>query len=469
MEPEKNPKRIMSVFTLVMINVIAVDSLRSLPATAQFGYSVIFYYIIAGLFFLVPLSLVAGELATAWPKTGGIYVWAKEAFGPVIAFTLVFLQWIYNVCWYPTILSLMAGTLAYCIDPSLANNKMYMFFTITGMFWAIVFINCLGLRFSNYISTATSIFGVILPIGFIIFLGCYGFATGMPSQVHLTHTSWLPNINHLNSMVFFTSVLFTLVGIEMSAVHAQEVKNPQRDYPKAIFISSILILFSFIFASLAIASVVPTHQLNVVTGLLDAYQLFFAEFHIAWLMPVVAILIIFGGAGGVSAWVLGPVKALLVASEDGLIPQSLSKLNRFQAPYRLIILQGLIFTLLSMAFIFMPSVSSSFWLLSDITSQLSFVFYIGLFLSAIVLRYKFPAKNRPFSVPFGNFGMWMACMSGIVLCILTILVGFLPPEDLNIAWSSHYKYYLLAGIALFCLLPYIYGKRRLNIVHKQNK
>jgi amino acid transporter len=448
----------MSVFGLVMINVIAVDSLRSLPATAQYGYSVIFYYLVAGLLFFIPTAFVAGELATAWPKNGGIYVWAKEAFGKDTAFSLVFLQWIYNVCWYPTILSLMAATLAYCINPELANNKLYMFITVSSMFSIIVIINCFGLKISNYLTTTASIFGIILPIGFVIILGGVWILSGRHPQIHFSNTSFFPSFKNINALAFFTSVLFSLIGIEMSAVHAQEVKNPQRDYPKAILISSVLILVSFILASIAIAIVVPSSKLNVVTGLLEAYQLFFASFHIQWLMPVIALLIICGGAGGVSAWILGPVKALLIASEDGVIPRSLAKTNRFNAPYRLIILQGIVFMLLSSVFIFMPSVNSSFWLLSDITSQLSLIFYIGLFCTAIMLRYKFPMVVRPFTIPFGKIGLWVTCLSGIIVCVVTIGFGFIPPSDISISWSLNYKYYLTIGMATSVILPYALTK-----------
>lgn len=81
-------------------------------------------------------------------------------------------------------------------------------------------------------------------------------------------------------------------------------------------------------------------------------------------MPIIAILIVCGGAGGVGAWLLGPVKALLIANRDGLIPKSMSSVNRFNAPYKLIIFQGIVFMIIMSAFIFMPTVSSGFWLLA---------------------------------------------------------------------------------------------------------
>ena len=60
--------RKLGVFTLAMMNFTAVVSLRGLPAEAEYGLGSIFYYLFAAVFFLIPVSLVAAELATGWPQ-----------------------------------------------------------------------------------------------------------------------------------------------------------------------------------------------------------------------------------------------------------------------------------------------------------------------------------------------------------------------------------------------------------------
>src|SRR5262245_26238885 len=116
--------RVLGFFQVVMINVIGVDSIRNLPFSATYGFSLVFFYILAALFFFIPGALVSAELGTAWPTTGGIYVWVREAFGKKMALLTIWLNWIYNIFWYPTIMALIAGTLAYFFDPNLANNKL---------------------------------------------------------------------------------------------------------------------------------------------------------------------------------------------------------------------------------------------------------------------------------------------------------------------------------------------------------
>src|SRR3990167_3460592 len=128
-------KRSLGGFAITMINVIAVDSLRTLPFSAAYGFSLVFYYVAAAFLFFLPVAFVSAELATTWPNKGGIYVWVREAFGERWGFVIIWLQWVYNIVWYPTILAFIAGTLAYLVQPSLAENKFFMLGTILATLW----------------------------------------------------------------------------------------------------------------------------------------------------------------------------------------------------------------------------------------------------------------------------------------------------------------------------------------------
>ncbi|MDP8249194.1 MAG: amino acid permease [Candidatus Tritonobacter lacicola] len=107
---ELKPKRTLGVFTLAMMNVAVICTLRGLPMMAEEGFSLIFYYLVTVLVFLIPVSLISAELATGWPPhgPGGVYIWVREAFGERLGFVAIWLQWIQNVIWFPTVLSFIA-------------------------------------------------------------------------------------------------------------------------------------------------------------------------------------------------------------------------------------------------------------------------------------------------------------------------------------------------------------------------
>jgi amino acid transporter len=438
-----------------MINVIAVDSLRSLPFSAAYGFSLVFYYLIAAVVFFLPTALISAELATGWPDKGGVYVWVREAFGDCWGFVVIWLQWIYNVVWYPTILAFMAGALAYLIDPALADNKIYMFSVILVIFWGATLLNCFGMRLSSWISTVGALIGTLIPMFFIIILGIIWIHDGNPLQITFTKQAFLPNLSDINNLSFLLVVLFGLVGMEMSAVHADEVKNPQRAFPRAIIWSLCIIFFSLVLSSLAIAISVPHNTLNVITGLVQAFQVFFEAYHMKWMTPVITILIVIGGIGGVATWIIGPTKGLLVATTDGNAPLVLGKVNRHGVPVVILFLQAIICTALCSVFLFMPTVSGSYWVLTAITAQLAMLVYIVLFAAAIYLRYKKPQVVREYKIPFGKVGIWVLGLVGILSSLFAIALGFVPPSQIHIDILLKYEMILVVGIMVFCLPPVV--------------
>lgn len=454
-------RRVLSVFSLVMINVIAVDSLRTLPLTATLGFSLVSYYLLAAVVFFIPVALVAAELATAFPKTGGIYVWVREAFGLRAAFITIWLQWIYNVVWYPTILAFIASTLAYLFAPELANNKFYLLVTTLSSFWLFTLLNCFGMRVSSIVSTIGAILGTLVPMIGIILLGLFWLYQGHP-LASANVISWIPDFSHLGNLSLFSAVLFGLLGMEMSAVHAEEVKNPQRDYPKALLYSTIIIFSTLVLGSLAIVMVVPTEKLSVVSGLIDAYAIFFDTYHVPWMTYITAGCIILGGVSGVSAWIIGPTKGLLVSAQDGCIPKAFATVNRLGAPYPILISQAVIFTLLCSVFILLDTINAAYWLLSDLCAQMALLVYVFMFCAVIKLRYSHPDLKRSFKIPGGLLGVYLVAGVGALCCLATILIGFIPPTQIHIQSVIFLELFLVGGLLVFVLLPWILVKKRIS-------
>lgn len=457
----ESPKdKALGVFTLIMINLIAVGSLRSLSLTAVYGFSLVFFYLAAALFFFIPSILITMELATTWPTTGGPYIWIREAFGSHWGFFAVWLQWIYNVVWYPTIFSLIAATLAYLIDPHLAENKFYLLSTMLLMFWGVTFINCRGIKTSSLISTVCALLGTVLPMLVMIGLSIAWLLCGKPSQINFSWEHFFPGNNHVGNLAFLSALVFGLMGMEMSGVHAGDVRNPQRDYPRALFISAGVILVTLILGSLAIAMVVPLANLNLMSGVIDAFAIFFNTFHLPFLIPLMAALIVIGSLGCASAWIIGTARGISVASEENNLPLFLQRKNQCNMPTGILISQGIIFTALCTLFIYLPSINATFWFLSNLTAQLALMFYLLLFAAAIRLRYKHAAIDRPSKIPGGKLGIYLVAGVGMLSCIIIFSLGFLPPAQVAAGNIFSYEMLLIGGIFLFCILPMLLVKSK---------
>ena len=452
-EKSKKLPRTISIFMLLMINVAAVGSVKNWPLTAEYGFSSLFYLLLAGVIFLIPVSLIAAELATGWPKAGGIFVWVKEAFGHRVGFLAVWVLWIENVFWYPTVLSFIAGTMAYLFDPKLAENPFYMVGVVIAIFWAMTFINFTGMRTSGWISTIGAFCGTYLPALIIVGLGILWLVEGREIHITFTLSSFFPRMTHPKDLAIFTGILLTLGGMEMAAVHANDVKHPKRDYPKAILLSVITILGLSALGVLAIAMVVPQQEISLAAGTLQAFTTFMEAYNLKSLIPVMAFLVMIGAMGTMSTWLVGPTKGLLAAAMSGDLPPALRKVYRRGMPVNLLLLQAGIVTLFSFLFILLPSVNSVYWISTVLAANLYLVMYILMFAAAIKLRYKRPEVERAYRIPGGNFGMWLVAGVGLLGAILTFLFGFLPPEQIQTGNELAYSLFLILGVLLGCLAP----------------
>lgn len=469
------PQRVLTVFVLAMLNVSMMASLRNLPLVAEYGLSIVFYFFIVALLFLIPCALVSAELATGWPKEGGVYIWIREALGDRLGFLGIWMQWVHNVAWYPVILSFVATTLAYVIDPKLIENKMYVLGIILFSFWGMTILNYLGIKTSSLFSTIGVILGTIAPGLLIISLGISWIASGHPAQISFTFDALIPTLKGVGSLVFLAGLFLAFAGLEVTAALAGDVKNPQKNYPRSIILAAIITFFIVLLGALAIAIVIPQKEISLVSGLMEAFKTFFDYYHLAWILPVMAFLLIIGAVAEVNSWIVGPVKGLHATSIHGNLPPFFQTLNRHGVPTGLLLFQGIIVTISSLVFLYMPNLSSSFWILSALSAQSYLIMYILMFISAIRLRYTQPHVPRAYKVPFHYPGMWFFAGIGILVSIFAICLGFVPPVQIEVGSLFFYDSFLAVGLLIMTGIPLIIYQCRkpswaikLNVTNTEN-
>ena len=443
-----------------MLNVAIMASLRNLPLVAELGYTMIFFFILIAIFFLVPCALVSAELATGWTKSGGIYVWVREALGDRWGFFAIWMQWIHNVTWYPAILSFVAATLAYLFDPMLAENKFFILAVVLGCFWIMTFINYFGVNISVGFSTAGVIIGTIIPGVFIIGLAVSWVSLGSPTKISFSFDKIIPNFKDISQLVFLAGLFLAFAGLEVSAAYANEVKNPQKNYPKAIIISAIIVFFLFMLGSLSIGIIIPIEKISLVSGLVDALSIYFSYFKISWLLPILSLFLVLGAIAEVNAWIIGPIKALHTTSTHGNLPPFFQTLNKHGMPTHLLIGQALIVTLVSLVILSMPTVSTAYWILTAVSAQLYLMMYILMFISAIRLRYSHPHIPRIYRIPHPHKGMWIVASIGLFASFFAICIGFIPPAQLKTGNILIYEIFLILGLGIMIALPLIIYKLR---------
>src|SRR3954471_9150217 len=122
-------RRVMGFWDVLLFNIATVLGPRWIAAAGHNGTSSISLWVFAALFFFVPGALVINELSSRFPEEGGLYVWAKEAFGDFHGFVAGWNYWIYTVFYFPGLLLASVSMSAYVIGGrggELAQNRAFL-------------------------------------------------------------------------------------------------------------------------------------------------------------------------------------------------------------------------------------------------------------------------------------------------------------------------------------------------------
>ena len=271
-------------------------------------------------------------------------------------------------------------------------------------------------------------------------------STGQTSQIPLTAASVIPPFTGIASIVLIVSNVLAYAGMEVNAVHANDLKNPGKQYPKTVLIASILILGIFIVPTIAIGLVVPSDKLGLTTGINLAFQAYFEAFGVPWLTPVLSLLIALGAFASVVTWIAGPSRGLLAAARSGYLPVFLQKRNKAGVQVGILTVQGIVVTLLASLFIFVPNINTAFILLVDMAAALYLIMYMMMFAAAMRLRSKQPHVVRSYRVP----AMYVVATIGFLACLAAFVLGFIPPEGFGDG-APGWVYPVLVGLVVLAL------------------
>lgn len=457
-----NSTQKIGTLALTLLITGSIDSIRNLPVTALFGTSLIFFFIFAAVFFLIPSALVSAELA-ANVSEGGIYHWARRAFGEKVGFLAIWLQWINVVVWFPSMLSFIAGTAAYLIDPALAQNKLFLITSIIVIFWSVTLINLRGMHMSSRFASICTILGLIIPMSLIIIMLAAWLLGGHPVQLHFTLSNMLPNFSSIDNWFSLIGIMLGFAGMELACVHIKDVDQPTKTFPRALAYSSLMILVTMILGSLAIAFVLPVDQINLVNGTIQTFTYFLSAYHLTWLVPVLTCMLVIGSMGGLVNWITSPIKGLAQAAEHGFLPAWFAKTNKHHVPHNILIFQAMLVTAICFTFLLFGNTNGSYWLLTALSTVIYMAMYALMFLVALKLRFKLKFDHSVFTIPGGKVGTVLACLLGLIGSLTVIVVGFVPPTNIDIGNSFYYEVIFCCGLVA-TLLPvfWCYRYRNLN-------
>ena len=431
-----------------MMTVRSVGYLGSAPTTSVFGLASVFLYVLPALVFLVPVSLVAAELASGWQ--GGVYNWVAEGVSAPMGLLAVWCEFAQTIFYYPALLAYVAGTLAYVFDPSLAANGVYSAVVIIVLFWGGVLISSRGVGLVAKLSSSGTLIGTLIPGAILVALGIAYLLQGNHSAAPIDTHHLLPAWTGIASVVLVVNSFFTYAGIEVNAVHVDDLQNPGREFPKSIFLAMALVLAIFILPTLAIAWVIPEKRISFTAGVMQAFNRLFAHFGIKFAVPLIAIALAIGALAGMMAWLDGPSEGLLrIGREQGFLPPFFQRVNRNGIEMRILSGQAMVITIIALLYAFIPDVSRAYWIFAVMATQVYLVMYVLMFIAAVRLRRRQPEHPRGYRAP----ALGILCYVGAVSSATALVIGFIAPSQFGHSNRLLYAFLVLGGLLVIGVVP----------------
>ncbi|MGL5682527.1 MAG: APC family permease [Marinifilaceae bacterium] len=449
-----NKTALFSIGTLVALNVATVVNIYGFPSEAVYGLSSISLYLIAIIVFLIPISLVSGELGSMFPRDGGVYTWVSEAFSPKVGVWAIWLQWIQSVFFYPLSLTFAAVTLSYVVPDEvvaqdLANNKYYIMAVILGIFWISTFIASRGVKNLGWLSRISVWLGIYVPAILLIGFAIYYVVTGGEIQMQMEPIVLFPRLTNIDQFVMAASIMLFFSGMEVNGAHVIMMRNPTKNYPRALIITALIIGLIFILGTLSISIIIPQNEINITQSVIVAFQKYLKLMHIEFLLPVIAIALPLGVFANTISWISGPSTVLRYVAQLGYFPKFIEKQNKKGAPIGILLIQFLIVTVLAFIYVVSAQIQQGYQLLLQITNAVYLTMYMILFLSYLRLRYKQPHVQRPFKVSRSTIVSWIIGIMGFMASLVSFVLCFFPPQQIG---SVNHKYYLFILIAIYVIL-----------------
>ncbi|MBS0849381.1 glutamate:gamma-aminobutyrate antiporter [Citrobacter sp. JGM124] len=443
------------------ITASMVMAVYEYPTFATSGFSLVFFLLLGGFLWFIPVALCAAEMATVegWEE-GGIFAWVSNTLGERWGFAAISFTYLEIAIGFLPMLYFVLGALSYILNwPELNTDPLLKTIAALVILWVLAFTQFGGTKYTASIAKLGFFAGILLPSLILLVLAICYLASGAPLAIEMSTETFFPDFTQIGTLVVFVAFILSYMGVEASATHVNEMKNPGRDYPIAMLLLMIAAICLSSIGGLSVASVIPGDEINLSAGVVQTFELLISHFSTSaeWVARIIAALLVLGVLAEIAAWIVGPSRGMYVAAQKGILPKSFAKVNKNGVPVTLVISQLL---LTSVALIVLTNTGGggnmSFLIALALTVVIYLCSYFMLFLGYIHLVRKQPEKKRAFNVPGGNgFKLLIAC-AGFIISVLAFVVSFFPPSSLPAGGSADtYVMILTISFIVIFLIPFV--------------
>ena len=450
------------LFDAVLATVCVILVVEAAAPSAAIGNSKYFWWIIAMIGFFLPYGLATAELGTTYSDGGGLYDWVARAYGRKWGSRVAWYYWVHFALWIAALGVLFTEILGQVFDLHL--NMWVAMAVQLAFIWIVAVLSMLPVSDSKLLINICTLFKVLIMVALGALGVHYGMTYGVANPVNSAR-DLMPGIAGIS---FIAMIMFNFKGFEVVTAFASEMKNPQKEIPKALLMGGILIIAFYLFASFGMAVAIPIEELSTYGGLMDSFYYFINNFGLpSVLLPIIAIMFLYSLFANPVVWALGVNYVAVHAAENNAMPAVFAKKTRSGAPIGAVAVCTVVASVLIIAAPFIPD-PDIFWGFFALQILMMILAYIPMFPAFKRLRSIDADTVRPYRVPGGKVIINLVTYSPMIMLILAgVLVAVYPNYDGT--WT--FETLMIIGTVIFVIIgeiiAYTSGRRELREVCEQ--
>lgn len=375
-----------------------------------------------------------GELVSTFPKAGGTYEYAKQAYGKFSSFMIGWTAWLFGNL---SIVVMVVGATGLLL-PNLSD--FHQFLISVAFIFTMNMVAYAGVRASSIMLIGFAMILVATPILFVI--------KGFPA---IRLENFLPFFSHPIHTIMITGFFLaeSYFGWESATYLAEETINPRKTIPKALIHATLIIAVLGLMLFVTLLGVVGWKELSSSTSSFTgvATALFSGKMSLA--ISIGAFLALIGSAAG---GIVALPRLVLALARDKLFPGQFAETHpRFGTPQNAILFQTVMLVMLLLLGF------ANYETLLSMMIPMGAAMYIATLAAVPILRAKFPNIERPFKVPFPKLGVFAVSMA---------FISFVTIWGLNVAGSASLLELSISitaiGLPLYLLVELYYDPKMIT-------
>jgi amino acid transporter len=462
-------RRVMGLRDLVLFYTITVVGLRWVPTAATLGPSAVALWLLAFGCFFLPLAFTVAELSTRYPEEGGIYVWVKQSFGDLHAFLAGWAYWMTNIFVLPAVLLFGASNVARALPPltPFASSKVLLAALACLALLIAITLNVMGLSVAKWLHNAGGLLGSWLTAAILIGAGLFAWLK-FGSATDFSLSNFRPKFGSFSDILLLSNMAFAFAGLESASAMSGEVRDPQRNIPRALLLAGVTITLIYVVGTVSLLLALPQEKTSRLVGIIDAIKVTGersagAAFG-AGLGTLAALLLFVAETAALGAWMAAIARLPFAAGADGLLPGAFTRLHpRWHTPHVALLAGGGGVGLLLIASLAGQRAEQAYRMLVSLGVILYFIPYLYMFAALFAVQ-KEPAARGVIRVPGGRAGAYLAGGTGFLVTALSIVLSFVPGRETEDHAAFLAKVCVSVAVTLASgMLVYCLGKRRMRV------